>query len=198
MTLLFILPMAVLLAHNSGPHVAWQGEWDQNENKNLLSWNLELDNMDQSIYLERSIGNTDSFHDIGEFINDHNLFHFIDDKLEDDGIYYYRLRIERSEGEWSYSNLLDLEVGMKDEFEVISIPNHDLGEHLFRLFLNKSSVVGFSLFNEDGQRLKAWRSQILHAGQHDTIISLRDIPKGKYLFKINIDHKSHKQLLVKG
>ena len=196
LAIFIIIPFHNALANDPGPIVSLHGQWDMLDNKNDISWNpLHSEDIGQ-ISVERSIGDTHSFEEVGSSISNGSAS-YSDQALQGDGIYYYRLKVTDQEGGVNFSDILAVEVGLNDEFEVISIPNHQLNEHIFRINLGKSSVVGFGLFDQEGQRLKSWRSKVLKAGKHDTVIHMDDIPSGKYLFKISIDHQVHNQLLVK-
>jgi len=150
----------------------------------ILSWQTEVEIGNKGFYLQRKGVRQDDFRNIAWVDgvgNSHSRqhYHFIDEYVQPDKRYYYRLAQIDVDGDIQYSGMVTAMVPGRDFVDIYPNP---AGRELFVASDRyRQSPLVISLLNQNGGVLKTW----YFAGTEKSVhLLLDEIPSGIYLLKI--------------
>ncbi|MEM6800198.1 MAG: hypothetical protein AAF696_02280, partial [Bacteroidota bacterium] len=169
-----------------------------------LRWQTRFENDCFEHIIERSIGNR-NFVGVGRKSSSLQNssqpldYEFYDDEVEQNQVYYYRIRHTDKFGETVYST--ELEVSTEENpggffFDIISEPS-DQGRYLnIRFSSRQEQKVRIMLLDEELRQLAILFSDYIHAEKQNLITYRKAIPFGIYHILVETENRRYRELLV--
>lgn len=169
-----------------------------------LRWQTRFENDCFDHVIERSSGNR-NFVEVGRkssaLQNSSRPldYEFYDDEVEQNQIYFYRIRHTDKFGETVYSS--ELEVSTEENpggffFDIISEPS-DQGRYLnIRFTSRQEQKVRIMLLDEELRQLATLFSDNIHAEKQNLITYRKAIPFGIYHILVETENRRYRELLV--
>jgi uncharacterized repeat protein (TIGR01451 family) len=167
------------------------------ENFNSLTWQTAIEINADKFIIERYNENNNTFDIIGEVkakgnSSTSNQYSFEDHDLKNNGLFTYRLKQYDFDGNFDFSNEVQVFV-TKKETQTSSIFPNPTREKCFINIPNKK-VASVQLISPNGQVL----IKNTYLGDNIYTLKLNDLPKGIYTIQINFDEKVevHKLIVI--
>lgn len=158
------------------------------EGKVNLFWTTATETNNSGFSIERKIENQD-WKTIG-FVSgfgttiERRSYTFIDDKVTS-GKYVYRLKQIDFNGEFEYSNEIEIEVGKPLNFSLEqNYPNPFNPVTTIKFALPVSGNVNISIYNSLGEKVETLTNQFLEAGYHKIEWKANNYSSGVYYYRI--------------
>lgn len=155
----------------------------------ILNWNTATETNNLGFEVERRAQNQQSWNSLG-FVKsagttiEPQQYSFKDSKVES-GKYLYRLKIVDMDGTYEYSNEIEVEVGLPQEFSLNqNYPNPFNPNTTINFALPFESRVTLSVFNILGERVAVLFDGIKSAGYHDVVLNGSGLASGMYIYSI--------------
>ena len=126
-------------------------------------------------------------------------YHFTDTEVPE-GNYIYRLKQIDFDGEFKYSEELNVEVRSGRNYHLFqNYPNPFNPVTVISYYLPEKSLVSLEIFNVLGQKINTLVNKEQESGNHKVNFDAGDFPSGIYLYKLNSGRftEIRKMLLVK-
>jgi len=161
----------------------------QNGNNVELRWRTETEVNNYGFELERSAKNTD-WRYIG-FVEGHGnsnspkQYNFSDTEINQSGTYYYRLKQIDSDGTYEYSDVVDVEVGVPNDFYLgQNYPNPFNPETRIDYTLPEKQLVSLKVYNTLGELVGELVNEEKEAGSYSVTLDGSNIPSGVYIYRL--------------
>lgn len=155
----------------------------------ILNWSTATETNNLGFEIERRSLNSDNWNSIG-FIKsagtttEPQQYSFRDSKLQT-GKYAYRLKIVDLDGTYDYSNVIEVEVGLPQEFALNqNYPNPFNPTTTINFALPFESRVTLTVFNVLGEKVAVLFDGIKSAGYHDVVFNASNFASGMYIYSI--------------
>ncbi len=155
----------------------------------ILNWSTATETNNLGFEVERRNQNEQTWNALG-FVKsagtttEPQQYSFKDTKLES-GKYSYRLKIVDMDGTYEYSNEIEVEVGLPQEFTLSqNYPNPFNPTTTINFALPYESRVTLSVFNVLGERVAVLFDGIKSAGYHDVVLNGSNLASGMYIYTI--------------
>jgi len=155
----------------------------------ILNWSTATETNNLGFEVERRTQNEQNWNSLG-FVKsagtttEPQQYSFKDSKLES-GKYSYRLKIVDMDGTYQYSNEIEVEVGLPQEFSLSqNYPNPFNPTTTINFALPFESRVTLTVFNVLGQRVAVLFDGIKSAGYHDVVLNGNNLASGMYIYTI--------------
>ncbi len=155
----------------------------------ILNWSTATETNNLGFEVERRTQNEQSWNSIG-FVKsagtttEPQQYSFKDTKLNS-GSYTYRLKVVDIDGSYEYSNEIEVEVGLPQEFSLSqNYPNPFNPTTTINFALPFESRVTLSVFNILGERVAVLFDGIKSAGYHDVVLNGSNLASGMYIYTI--------------
>ncbi len=125
---------------------------------------------------------------------------FTDKDITKNGMYYYRLKQIDNNGDFEYSNIVEVNVNIPVKFEVAqNYPNPFNPVTNISFNLPEASNVTLYIFNAIGQQVKAINAGYKEAGKHTLEFDGSNLNSGVYFYKVEAGNNSmiRKMALIK-
>lgn len=154
----------------------------------VLSWNLEeIDGM-QNIEVQRVTSKAENW-DIGEVVLNGVGNYTFEDKQPENGINYYRLKLNREDGTYDYSNFVNIIFPKAPELKVF--PNPAVAQiHLQITDINGQDLT-WRIVATDGTLLKAGSFETTQANYLLQQIDVSNLQTGWYLLELSIGENAY-------
>ena len=161
----------------------------------VLEWTTATESNNYGFEIQRNAENNFSFEKIG-FVQGNgtssmpNQYSFVDLNRAA-GNYFYRLKQIDFNGEFSFSEVVEISIGVVDDFRLFqNYPNPFNSITTISYSLPNSSNVEVKIFNMRGQLVKELANEFQQAGQHNidwngTNLAGANVTSGVYICKIS-------------
>ncbi len=113
-------------------------------------------------------------------------YHYIDKSILT-GKYYYRLKQVDYSGAFTFSNTLEVDLGLPKEFSLYqNFPNPFNPSTTIRFALPVNSIVNLKLYNALGQEVVTILNTELEAGIHQTVFDASQLSSGVYFYMLKV------------
>ena len=154
-----------------------------------LNWETATEINNQRFEIERG-NDSQNFSTVG-FVNgrgtttEKSSYSFID-KDVNEGIYYYRLKQVDYNGAYEYSQVIEVEFSVPQEFVLAqNYPNPFNPSTTLSFGLPVESNITLSVYNSLGELVKVVAQGTLQAGTHKMNFEAVDLPSGIYMYTLN-------------
>jgi hypothetical protein len=170
----------------------------------MLDWKTENEVSNYGFDIERSSDGTE-FNKIG-FVEGHGnsnspkLYSFSDPVNGFAGIVYYRLKQIDTDGAFSYSNTISVNVGIPTAYELLqNYPNPFNPNTIIQFQLPEKSNVTLKVFNSIGEQVTELVNEEKEAGYYEVKFNAKNLASGIYVYTIlaNGFFESKKMVLIK-
>jgi hypothetical protein len=147
---------------------------------NRLSWETRSEVNNKGFKIEKS-KNGYRFEEIGFVKSNHNStklneYSFLDQDIDEDGIYYYRLAIEDFDGKIDFSDVVYTKRTCERNFEMMISPN-PASDKLNIVFEGlKAEESSVTIYDNLGKKIAIWK---VNTGEKNEFI-VKDLPTGPY------------------
>ena len=125
---------------------------------------------------------------------------YTDNEITKNGIYYYRLKQIDNNGDFEYSNIVEVNVNIPVKFEMAqNYPNPFNPVTNISFNLPEASNVTLYIFNAIGQQIKTINAGYKEAGKHTIEFDGSSLNSGVYFYKVEAGNNSmiRKMALIK-
>ena len=173
-----------------------------NENKVYLNWSTATEINNFGFEIERSSGL--EFQTIG-FVNGagnsttQQNYNYKDDELEN-GNYEYRLKQIDLDGNYEYSNVIEVEVNPVNSFILEqNFPNPFNPSTVIKFSLPDNGLVNLSVYNLLGEKVSELINHEVTSGEHQLNFNASELPSGLYIAELRFGNsfKTIKMSLTK-
>ncbi|QQS37455.1 MAG: hypothetical protein IPM56_05735 [Ignavibacteriales bacterium] len=158
-----------------------------------LNWVTATETNNQGFTIERSSDN-ENFSEL-KFIQGNgtttspSTYTFFDESVET-GVYYYRLKQTDFDGSYMYLNVVSINVGLPDRFELSqNHPNPFNPSTKIKFLLPADADVSINLFNTIGQKISEIVNTEFSAGVHEINFNASGLSSGVYYYTMNAASK---------
>ncbi len=162
----------------------------------LLNWKVEQVKNVTSFDVERKAGNT--WENIGNVVvtsalqNDYNF----KDVAANNGINYYRLKINDGNGSFIYSNIVS--VSLRTSFLVFqNAPNPFKDYTIIRYEIDEKVPVKIQVFNLSGSRVAVLTDEIKDQGSYEIRFNTSQLTPGNYYLKFTAGDKTEVKKMIR-
>lgn len=169
----------------------------------MLDWATATETNNSGFSVERSVDNV-SFTKIA-FVNgngtttERKVYSYTDNTVNS-GKYYYRLKQVDFDGSFSYSNAIEVSVGVPSEFSLSqNYPNPFNPSTTIKFALPTTSNVKITIYNTIGKEVATLVNGTMEAGTHSAVWNASNNASGMYFFKIEAGNftATKKMMLIK-
>ena len=177
-----------------------------NDNRVDLYWGTATEVNNYGFNIERSsslLGTT--WETIG-FVEGHGNsnspkeYGFTDTEIEKSGNHYYRLKQIDNDGEYAYSDIVTINVGLPDEYYLSqNYPNPFNPETKIDFTLPEKQQVRLRVYNTLGELVRELVNEQREAGSYTEDFNASDLPSGVYIYRLETPTitKNNKMILLK-
>lgn len=165
-------------------------------NKIILSWSTITETDNTGFDIERRLSTEDNWNKLG-FIpgagnsNSIKNYSFIDKTLTSSGKYFYRLKQINSDGTFSYSEQLDIDVLLTLEYSLEqNFPNPFNPSTTISYSIPQDGFVKMILFNALGEQVEILVSEYQSTGIYNLNFNASKLNSGIYFYKIEVNNFS--------
>ena len=171
----------------------------------LLKWQTASETNNLGFDVERSIGNNSSWKKIG-FLEGYGTttkaryYEFIDEDATTEGVYFYRLKQNDTNGAFEYSNTVQFEVSAPSEYTLAqNFPNPFNPSTQIVFQLKEDIQVELSVFDLLGRQVATVVDQQMKAGTHKVAFDAGELSAGLYFYSLKAGsfHEMKKMTLIK-
>lgn len=126
-------------------------------------------------------------------------YYFLDEHISS-AKYYYRLKQIDTDGKFSYSNAIEVQLDIPTKFELAqNFPNPFNPSTTIQYSLPKSGLVNLSIFNLLGEKVKELVNEQKEPGTYTVNFNASNLNSGLYFYKIETDGfiQTRKMMLLK-
>lgn len=154
-----------------------------------LRWRTETEVNNYGFDIERTSNKSDwltiGFQEGHGNSNSPKQYHFTDDEINQSGTYFYRLKQVDNDGTYEYSNVVNIEVDVPNNFYLSqNYPNPFNPETIIEYTLPEQQIVSLRVYNILGEMVKELVNEVKPAGTYTAIFDGSDIPSGVYVYRI--------------
>ena len=160
------------------------------DKKVYLKWSTATEVNNYGFEVQRSI-QIDKWDVLG-FVEGHGNsnsqkeYNFIDTEISSSGIYYYRLKQIDNDGAYEFSNQIEVNFNVPDNFELSqNYPNPFNPSTTISFNLPKSGVVTLRVYNLMGEEVKTLVEGYREAGIYKVNFNAEELASGMYLYRLN-------------
>jgi hypothetical protein len=160
-----------------------------NGNKIELRWRTETEVNNYGFDIERTNDKSDWLR-IG-FIEGHGnsnspkQYNFSDREIEQTGEYYYRLKQIDNDGIFEYSDVVTIEVGVPNKFNLSqNYPNPFNPETRIDFTLPEKQLVSIRVYNTLGELIMELVNEEREAGSYSVTFEASNLPSGVYIYRL--------------
>lgn len=160
-----------------------------NGNHVELHWGTETEVNNYGFEIERSTNNSDWLR-VG-FVKGHGntnspkQYSFFDSEHDLAGNYYYRLKQIDNDGTIEYSNIVIVEIGVPDNFNLSqNYPNPFNPETRIDFSLPQKQMVKLSVYNTLGEQMAELLNEEMDAGSYTIKFDASSLPSGIYIYRL--------------
>ena len=161
------------------------------DNTVILKWQTETEVDNYGFDIERKSENTgiQTWKKIG-FIegngnsNSPKLYSFVDGNV-DLGKYYYHLKQVDTDGSFSYSEIIEVDLGSLTNFEISqNYPNPFNPSTIIKYSIPEERLVILKVFSAIGEEIISLVNEVKQPGVYETEFNVSNIPSGIYFYRI--------------
>jgi len=152
--------------------------------------------------VERKIGVSNPFETIFTDIdskgnlNIQNIYNVLDRGVQENGVYYYRIKQVDFDGKFSYSKTVKVE--SRDELDFELYPNPSKSQSILNLNLPEESVVSIELYDATSRFVSSiTNTSTYYQGQQSFYINVDNLNAGVYNLMIKVNDRVYNKKLVK-
>jgi hypothetical protein len=171
----------------------------------ILSWRTATENQNKGWNIERKPAEGETWMNIG-FVEGNGTstqplsYRFRDaDALE--GIYQYRLRQLDYNGEYSVSQVVEIEVSNMPSVYSLNqnFPNPFNPETVIRFELPEEAFINLTVYNAIGEKIAVLVNEKMEKGRYSRSFNASDLPSGIYIYRLISDNSvlTKKMMLLK-
>jgi hypothetical protein len=171
----------------------------------ILKWTTATENQNKGWEIERKL-KTEKTWDRISFVDGQGTttkpssYQFRDDQVLE-GLYQYRLKQLDYNGEYSYSDVVEIEINnMPSAFTLHqNYPNPFNPETVIRFELPEDSFINLSVYNVIGEHITTLVSGKMEKGRYSQSFNASDLPTGIYVYRLATEQSviTRKMILVK-
>ncbi len=172
------------------------------ENSLMLSWTTASEENSKWFEIERSVDGN-NFQRIGLIDAQGNSsfrvdYFFEDASIEANQFYYYRLRQVDLDEQFEYSKIVIGRIEGDNEILVVEniYPNPTANNAVLHIDSNKESVVNITIFNNLGENVANWNTQLIK-GQNQINFESSNFANGNYIVRMIVDSEVFTKTLIK-
>jgi hypothetical protein len=152
--------------------------------------------------VERKIGASDTFETIVNDIdskgnlNIQNIYNALDRGVQENGVYYYRIKQVDFDGKFSYSKTVKVESRDLINFELN--PNPSVSQSILDMNLPEESLVSIELYDATSKLVSSiTNTNTYYQGQQSFYINLDNLNAGVYNLLIKVNERVYNKKLIK-
>ena len=156
----------------------------------LLKWQTATETNNLGFDVERSIGTDDNWEKIS-FLQGYGTtssaksYEFIDDEATTQDVYFYRLKQIDTNGDFTYSDVVEFEVSAPSEFALKQNYPNPFNPSTNIVFQLKEDVdVTLAVFDLLGRQVMTVVDEPMKAGTHKVTFDAREISAGVYFYSL--------------
>ncbi|MBN1464531.1 T9SS type A sorting domain-containing protein, partial [candidate division KSB1 bacterium] len=171
----------------------------------LLKWQTASETNNLGFDVERSIGNDSNWKKIG-FLEGHGttteakFYEFIDEEATTEGVYFYRLKQNDTNGAFEYSGTVQFSVSAPSEYGLAQNYPNPFNPSTQIVFQLKEDVqVNLSVYDLLGRQVATVVDQQMKAGTHKVTFDAADLSAGLYFYSLRAGsfHEMKKMTLIR-
>jgi hypothetical protein len=175
------------------------------EGKINIGWEVEDPEFVSRFVLERKIKDG-QFQPVYQILaSDFNKYTFVDVDVEDNVVYFYRVKRINKDGSFEFSDEIKVGVGLKKDFEIIgNFPNPFNSETKIIYTLFSDTYVKLTVYDIVGREIAVLVDGFQNAGKHEVSFNLGnikvdEITSGIYLYKLQTQkgYEIRKMVVIK-
>lgn len=178
------------------------------ENSVILNWETATEVNNYGFEVERKVlrqAQNDSWNKIG-FVEGHGnsnskkIYNFSDNSVSASGKYSYRLKQIDIDGQYEYSQTIEIEVGIPTEFEVAqNYPNPFNPTTTISYSIPERINVTIDVFNMLGQRVLSLLDKEHLPGKYKIELDASNLSSGTYIYRVSTSKQSviRKMMILK-
>ncbi|WP_337871971.1 S8 family serine peptidase [Ignavibacterium sp.] len=156
----------------------------------IIQWQTATETNNQGFELQRRLNGTESWTVAGYVsgkgtTTERQDYQYIDKQLKA-GRYIYRLKQIDLDGTIEYSQEIEVEVAVPDEYVLYqNYPNPFNPATTIEFSLPEKSEVVLSIYNSLGEKVREIVNGSMEAGYQRVVFDARELPSGTYVYQIN-------------
>ena len=166
-----------------------------NKNANL-TWSTTNEVNSDKFIIERRYESESNFTQIGNVKANNvasaiNEYSFVDQTINKDGKYYYRLKVLDFDKRFKYSNIRTIDVNTGSAIDVIAMPNPARDILNVQITGNKLNVVKYELIDLYGRVIISQTESLSSSNSiHNVKIDVSNFKSGTYFLRMNMKNKT--------
>ena len=205
----FLDPGETLLGINAGLRfgalpielINFTGFWDRGFDEIVLEWSTAVEINNEKFIIERVVGESGNFEEIGEVAGAGNSTSVVSYTLSDEDIalsanYYYRLKQVDFDGGFEYSDIIVVTVERNESVAFNIYPNPAVNFVTVDVTLDAGALASAYLTDIRGRVIKVWSDQGIYKNNSTLTLSIDEVPLGQYMLSVKVGTEVHNSLLL--
>ena len=207
----FLEPGGVNLTIDAGYGITVPLEWldfwgEHRDGFNYLEWSVGHEENVSHYEIERGINDGFNFEYIGRVNSsgdDYEVktYSYDDFDLEENGVYYYRIKQIDNDGFFSYTDVITIDVNAeKEDITKLTVyPNPINGDQLFNINItsNKVKTIEGEVYDMKGALIMKLSSDNTNVGIKNIQIDITNMPAGAYILRVTIGTEAFVEKITK-
>ena len=182
-------------------NLSFSGKHDEENHVNQLWWSTDSEVNSDKFIVERSIGSTTNFEEIGRVEGAGNSSEYLEYAFEDNriesGIHYYRINAVDLDGTSDYSSIITINVASEfTKNKMLVYPNPATDFVNIDITNSRHSIIEGGLYDVLGNKLIEIKDESKDA-YSQLVIDLGVLPAGKYIVNIQLGTEVFVTRLIK-
>lgn len=166
-----------------------------------LKWMTGEETNNEGFWVQRSTDMKDwrnlGFVEASEDQGARHSYSFDDDYFLENGTYYYRLRQHDHDGKTTYSNIINVTVGVPGAFEILNQYPNPVSQRLnLEVAVATAGDVEVSVYDLQGRKVGQQRYGALELGYHTVVYPAESLSEGVYLYTMRMGSEEVKGKFV--
>jgi len=165
-----------------------------------LEWETQSETNNAGFAVERRIGSTSSFRELG-FVSGEGTssrtisYHYVDSQIPDEVTQVrYRLRQVDKDGSSWYSEVISLSLGRSRGLRLRSVaPNPARNQITVHFDVPEQGSVRLEIFDVQGRRVAMPINRSMEGGAHEQVIDVQGLAAGRYFLRLQVEGKEASQ-----
>jgi Leucine-rich repeat (LRR) protein len=124
------------------------------------------------------------------------MYTFLDENVSS-GIYYFRLRQVDLDGQFEYSDIIEITINSPSEYKLNqNFPNPFNSKTMISFAIPEKAQVQIAVFDITGKTVMVLTNEVYEAGSYHVSFNASNLPSGSYYYKMTAGNFTHVQKLA--